>query len=504
MPETAGSPPTQSDGSGQGRIADPGTPKAARLAWVILLIALPVVVIFQQLSAHATPDTEPDQIAAPTGDNVEVSTRLGARASFALGQGGASFQQEVDDAATTPLQRFRAAISAGEIIGPEEAADRLDGIIDDLRLAADEFYPADDANAQARRGQLIEDAELLRPVYAELAESEDARAAELLDAEALEGLKTRHGFFGELVAIAGLSKNDAKRVELLDGALVPLVFLGLFIGVVGLAVLLGVALGITALVLVGMGSVKFTMPRPAPGGSVYLESAVLFVVCFALLQIVQGLAALLGETALMIAGMLALPAQWLLLLVPLWPLLRGTGWQRLRDDLGLRAGKGVLVEIVAGVAGYLALLPLVLAGMALMFVLLAVQQQLFPGDGDAMAPTNPILELVRTLDPVLLIMLFTLATIWAPLCEELVFRGALFRHMRARLALPVAAVLSAMVFGLMHGYAALQLIPVTILGFNFAMIRAWRGSLIGPIVAHALNNAVVLGLLFALAFVLYG
>jgi membrane protease YdiL (CAAX protease family) len=34
--------------------------------------------------------------------------------------------------------------------------------------------------------------------------------------------------------------------------------------------------------------------------------------------------------------------------------------------------------------------------------------------------------------------------------------------------------------------------PVIALGFNFSLMREWRGSLIGPIAAHCLHNATVL------------
>ncbi len=479
---------------------DPGSRRAAWVAWIALAVVLPIVVIFQQMSAHApTTEAATAEIAAPAGDEVEVAARMGARAAHALGQGGGSFQSSVDSSAEgSTLQEFRAAISAGELISHADAARRLGDVIDDLESAE----VIDDPDAVARREQLLTDARLLQGYYTSL--DADADSTERLGDDELNGLVERHGFFGELVRIAPLPSDHELRTQLLDGALAPLAIMLIVLILMGLAVVTGLGLGITALVMGASGRLRMAMPRPKPGGSVYLESAVLFVACFALLQIVQQLAALMGERAMAVVGLLSLPAQWLLLLIPLWPLMRGVTWSRLCDDLGLRSPKGVFIEILAGIGGYLALLPLLLGGIALMLVLLFVQQLIFPGDPDSTGPTNPILEMIKGLDPITLILLFTLATIWAPLCEELIFRGALFRHMRARLALPLAALLSAMVFGMMHGYAAVQLIPVTILGFNFALLRAWRGSLVGPIVAHALNNAVVRSLLFALAFVLYG
>lgn len=505
-PQTFGDAQPPMHPPGPMRSPDPGTSGAAKLAWVVLILVLPLVVVMQQLQVRGEPAEDPSKIAAPQGDSVEVAARMGTRIAYEFPAGAPSFQEQLDDAAETidtPLQRLRAAIASRELAGPERTVSDLESVVAELE-AGDELDPDDPdaANERARREQILTDARTLLPYYQDIAANGEAAAA--LDDETVNALIERHGYFGELVRIARLPEEHELREALLSGAIGPFIIVGAMIAVIGVALLAGLVLGIMALVLLGTGKIRLAMPRPAPGGSVYLETAVLFVLCFALLQIMQATAALIGESAEMIAGLVALPAQWLLLLVPLWPLARGVSWSRLRDDLGLRAPRGVTLEIFAGIGAYLAMLPIVVAGVAVMFVLLFLQEQFFPSDPEAMGPTNPILELARTLDPVLLFMIFTLATIWAPLCEELVFRGALFRHLRSRMVLPIAAVLSALVFGMMHGYALIQLIPVTVLGFNFALIRAWRGSLIGPIAAHALNNAVVLTLLFAFAHVLYG
>lgn len=481
---------------------DPGSRGAAVLAWLVLLVVLPLVIVIQQLQAHDVIEADPAKISAPAGDSVEVSARMGTRMAYKMPAAAPSFQTQVDQAAETPLQRFRAAITAGELDGPEEAAHRLGDVIYDLEQDDRNDYDPDDENDQARKTQLLADAETLRPYYRDIAA--DAGTVPALDESTYQGLEERHGFFAELARIARLPKGSEERKALLDGALVPFGIMALMMAAMGGAVLVGLGLGITALVLIAGKRVPITMDRPAAGGSVYLETAVLFVVCFALLQLAQVVAAMISKDAAMVAGAVALPAQWLLLLVPLWPLARGVSWSQIRDDLGLRAPRGVMTEVFMGAVGYLALLPILLAGIGVMLVLLLLQESFFPSETEGLAPANPMLEMVRGLDPVLMVLFFTLATIWAPLCEELVFRGALFRHMRARLAMPLAAVFSALVFGMMHGYAGVQLIPVIIIGFNFALIRAWRGSLYGCIAGHALNNAVVLSLLFAFAFVLYG
>jgi uncharacterized protein len=91
----------------------------------------------------------------------------------------------------------------------------------------------------------------------------------------------------------------------------------------------------------------------------------------------------------------------------------------------------------------------------------------------------------------------------APLAEELLFRGVLFKGlrdgMRARLgratAVGLAAILSGAIFGALHvGGGQDKFIPVLIgLGVLLALAYEWSGTLYVPIAIHALNNAIATG-----------
>jgi len=498
--------------------ADAGTPKAARAAWVVLLLALPLVVAIQQLSTIPQPQTDADAIQPPKGGPVEMNARMAARLNHHAPGSGAMLQPQINQAATTPLQRLRAAIAAGELVAHDQAADNLLALAGEIR---DEL--ADPATTDPNNGQLkavLADVDLLADYYARLADAQESsdRAARpsppghagasgrapdpMLTDEQLDGLRQRHGFFGELVALAPRPPDDPARERVLGGGLAAAAVFLVAMGVIALAVVAGFALGVGALVMALTRGVRVRFAPPLPGGSVYLESAAVFVAAFGLLQVAQLAAAAVGSRAAAAVGLVSLPAQWLLLLCPLWPLARGVGWSRLRRDLGLTAPRGVAAEIGAGVVGYLALLPLVIAGVLVMLAIMVLLERIAPSGGGGQ-PVNPVMEALRTLDPLAVAMIFTLATIWAPLCEELVFRGALFRHLSARLAMPLAAAASALVFGLMHGYQGPQLIPVVVLGLNFALLRAWRGSIIAPIVGHFLNNFVVLVMVLALFSFVY-
>ena len=89
-----------------------------------------------------------------------------------------------------------------------------------------------------------------------------------------------------------------------------------------------------------------------------------------------------------------------------------------------------------------------------------------------------------------------------PPVEETIFRGALYRHLRGRVGVLGAAALSAVVFGLLHSYEVFALLPVVTIGFAFALIREWRGSIVGTVTAHAFHNGTVLTLVITLFWML--
>ncbi|MBC7773752.1 MAG: CPBP family intramembrane metalloprotease, partial [Pyrinomonadaceae bacterium] len=176
--------------------------------------------------------------------------------------------------------------------------------------------------------------------------------------------------------------------------------------------------------------------------------------------------------------------------------LRGVSFQRWRDDMGFVAPKGVMREIAAGVVGYLAGLPIFIVGVGISLILKLVLESIkTQAGGEAGAPaSNPIFDEIVGSDPLNLILLVSLATIWAPFVEEAIFRGAMFRHLRSRTGLLIAAVVSAIAFGGMHGYELVLLGPVISLGFVFALMREWRKSIIPSITAHMLHNGTVVTL----------
>lgn len=242
-----------------------------------------------------------------------------------------------------------------------------------------------------------------------------------------------------------------------------------------------------------------------------------------------------------------LSAIWLYLpiavAVAAWPLLRGVKWDEFRRAIGLHRGRGVISEVLCGLGGYLAGVPLLVAGFIVMFILVKTQQFLVdnwpsspgvthvapasaptqpPDDAPPAATVTPARESVITAEesnfaapnatpqrnampshPIIneikpgsgitgFIALFLLAAVWAPFSEEFFFRGLLYHHLRGRLGWVISAVIVGIIFAAVHpqGWTAIPVLGS--MAFIFAGIREWRGSLIGSITAHAFNNGMLI------------
>ncbi len=81
--------------------------------------------------------------------------------------------------------------------------------------------------------------------------------------------------------------------------------------------------------------------------------------------------------------------------------------------------------------------------------------------------------------------------VFAPVFEEFAFRGLLFAILRRKFRFLPAALISAGIFGIAHGYGLIGLISVCWSGVLWAWIYEKTGSLLPGILAHAINNLLV-------------
>jgi uncharacterized protein len=97
------------------------------------------------------------------------------------------------------------------------------------------------------------------------------------------------------------------------------------------------------------------------------------------------------------------------------------------------------------------------------------------------------------------------ALIMAPIVEELVFRGALYRALRNRTSYKRAIFISMFAFGFIHVFASLlsgdymdlwNIFTYMAMGFFFVKIYEETGSVFPAIFLHFLNNAIALGIMW--------
>lgn len=82
----------------------------------------------------------------------------------------------------------------------------------------------------------------------------------------------------------------------------------------------------------------------------------------------------------------------------------------------------------------------------------------------------------------------------APIVEELIFRGGVFTIMRGTCRPTMAAMISALLFGIMHGQVAIA-IEAFLAGVVFSYSYILTQSIFAPIVLHIFNNVIAYVLL---------
>lgn len=97
----------------------------------------------------------------------------------------------------------------------------------------------------------------------------------------------------------------------------------------------------------------------------------------------------------------------------------------------------------------------------------------------------------------LLLLSAALTCVVAPICEEFLFRGFIFRALCNWRGMWPAAIITALIFGGVHVGSAptVDLIPLAALGFALCVLYRYTSSLYPCIAAHSLNNSLAFGAL---------
>lgn len=489
---------------------DPGTPTSRLLAVLAAVLLAGIVIVWQNIGEDRqqrliqAPPTPPPAAqaadeAAPGGMTDFMARAFLRMRGVMAGQDRESIVRQVESTAANDADLVRVIIMAAEYLGHDEATERIMRLRGDLSARDQAAHDADapPESEEANRRLIRAELDALETIY--------SAGPDALDQPARDRLSARYGVLGDFALTVG--KPEAERDAVIGGPWPLLIFFGLVFALGAVAALAGFVLLIVGMIWYFSPRTVMRCEKPVPGGSVLLETYALFVAGFAVLSIGSAVvAAHAPESVRDLVEVLHLPAQWLLMLTVLWPLARGMAVPDWRRALGLTRGRGVAREMGCGLLVYIASIPLYLAGVLVSVLLMTAWNYVktrFDLGEPAPPPENPIIELVGSGDIVVLILIFTLATLWAPITEELIFRGALFRHLRARLHWTVAALASAVLFAYMHSYGPLMVAPLIALGFMFAFMREWRGSIIAPMTAHFLHNFTLMTVMI-LAFRIIG
>ncbi|HVV99651.1 MAG TPA: type II CAAX endopeptidase family protein [Planctomycetaceae bacterium] len=390
-------------------------------------------------------------------------------------------------------QRLRCVPVIGEISGPKAGLSALAA----LRKLADKHR----VEFSARQREAFD---LLEQVYGD--ERKKNYDLPSLNAEQRLKLQKDLGWFGTLALYPDQTSDEAGRDSMLEPARRATTVYTLAICGAGLLGFLGL-IGLMLLVaLVVQRQIRFGMLAMPRYGGIYAETFAVWMVLFFALSLVVGMV-MSGPASRQLVGMLL--TQILSLGALFWPIWRGVPQHELCRDIGLVGGPHPEREFVLGFANYAMTLPILAFGLMLTLLLMAIAQFFTPDRGAFSAPSvasHPILQVLLNGSVGQRLQIFIVASIGAPIIEEIMFRGVLYRHLREathRFAYSLSVVASMLftsfVFAIIHpqGIVAVPALMSIAIGLNWA--REWRGSLIASIVAHGLNNGIIL-LLVVLMF----
>lgn len=476
LPETAAAP------------TPPGHPW---IAWTVILL---LVALF--VTAPPVQGVVPEAGGGMEQLNVELMGRsyVGAKQILSDKEAQDLYLQAEQALNTGPVgQRLRFVVLAGELAGPDEALRTLRGLDQQLR---------EHGVALTRQQAAVR--EVLGKLYTDYAGGK-LEAPSLQRAER-ERLRRQLGWYGELALAPQGGPRPEVRQELIKSAQrTVLAFFGLLAGfaLAGLAGMVGL---VVVLVMLLSGRVESGLAHPSPYGAIYVETfAVWLVLQLVLSEAARAIPA--GESRILLSGGAALMG----LLALGWPVLRGVPWRQTRQDIGLYAGRRPALELLAGAATYIMAIPLMIVGVMLTYLLVFFQAGLRGGGVDDQfsspeLPSHPIAGEVVGNDWWVWLQVLFLASVVAPLVEETMFRGVLYRHLREatrRFGIAVSGLASAtlvsFIFAVIHPQGLLAVPGLMALAFAFALAREWRGTLLPAMVAHGISNGLVLLLLYLLS-----
>ena len=142
-----------------------------------------------------------------------------------------------------------------------------------------------------------------------------------------------------------------------------------------------------------------------------------------------------------------------------------------------------------------------LVGFLLTLLLMMLKNQLSDLGFGVLAqqePIHPIVEFLVNGSALDRFLVFVDACVLAPIVEETMFRGVLYRHLRELShtwpwlgSVVFSGTVVSFIFAAIHPQGLLAVPVLMALAYGFTIAREWRGTLVPSMVGHALNNGLV-------------
>ena len=392
-------------------------------------------------------------------------------------------------------QRLVYASLKNELEGPESANEYLDSLDERVEQLQAEEQLAD--VPEEKQFKLTEDQQQMRNAMGELlTEYEEGQFSDSTVSEGSKALiKERLGFPGELFLLPEGTDQTAAREGLLSGAATSVVSMSV-LGIIGfLAGVVGFGCCLVFPVMIYQGNLLSYFFNSSTNHNIYIQTFAIWLVGFFGSSIVLGSLELDANTAMLVQPFVFFGS----LLCLLYPLLRGVTFQQLRYDIGWTIDRPIGDTLSAGVS-YMATIPCLIPG----FICIAIFMTIAAYFSDLhefarqTGPGHPVQEYLANGDWLMILMVFITACIAAPVVEETMFRGVLYRHLRdwsqkwARwISIAFSAVLNGFVFAAIHPQGIATIPVLMTLAICFSLVREWRNSLLTPMLMHGMHNTLV-------------
>ena len=380
-------------------------------------------------------------------------------------------------------QRLCFSILLNEMNGPAEAIEhmeRTDEAVKDAEIT------------------LTDDQSRLREILLRLLDQYELKD---LDSSSLprddqEFLKSKLLWLGELALLPEESPLAEQRVELVSEANRLMTT-----GVVGLLTVaffgfIGFLAAVLFFVLILNGTLKARFKNGQTNTNIYIETFAIWMCLF------FGSSLALGLLDLKSAGLLMTLQPIIVfgsLTALVWPVVRGVPFSQFRQEIGWTV-QNPLKEVASSFGAYPAIATFLLPGFIIVLVLTSIVAGAQETHEFARqpVPSHPIQQFLADGDTTMILLVVVSVCVAAPVVEETMFRGVLYRHLRDLsgrwhkwASVIFAALLNGVIFASIHPQGLVAIPLLTTLAIGFSLAREWRDSLVCPMVMHGIHNGLV-------------